>query len=192
MHVERRDFLKTGIGALASAGFPVWAKASGDSRDAVAINAPVSICVQAEGQWRKVRDEVSVSTGAVKLKTNRASWVRLTWDVQFAGDALVLCDAWERSYGDLSWRPIGSAGYSPWYFSVREGGATRCIGVKTGSAALCVWLIERNSLSLLMDVRCGCLDTLFDGRELVLAELVQTSAFSWLALAGRSSRIVFR
>lgn len=174
-HMDRRDFLKTGIGALASAGFPILTKATGGCRDTVDFNAPVSICVQSEGKWRKARDEVSVSNGVVSLKTSRASWVRITWDVQFSGDALVLGDAWERSYGNLFWRPIGIAGYSPWYFSVREGGATRCIGVKTGSAALCVWRIERNSLSLLMDVRCGCLDTLFDGRGLVLAELVQTS-----------------
>ena len=172
---NRRDFLK-GFGCVSAA---ILAKtdmaAECLSECGIAFDSPVSVCIQSDGKWRNVKDEVSVAKGVVKLKTDKASWVRITWDAKFAKDALVLCDAWERAYGDLCWRPIGIAEYSPWYFSVREGDVTRCIGMKTGAAALGSWSMDCNSLSLLLDVRCGCLDTLFDGRSLVLCELVQTA-----------------
>ena len=171
---DRRTFLK-GVGCVGAAAFAkIGTAATGSSGKIIDFDSPLSVCIRSDGKWRNVKDEVSVSGGIIRLKTDKASWIRLTWNASFSKDALVLCDAWERAYGDLCWRPIGIAEYSPWYFSVRDGGLTRCLGVKTGPAALCSWSIDCNSVSLLMDVRCGCLDTLFDGRAVVLAELVQT------------------
>lgn len=172
--MNRRNFIKFGSGAFVASAVPRPSKAA-NVVEGVDFDSPVSVCIQKDGKWSNVKDEVSIAGGVVKLKTDKASWIRITWDAKFSKDALVLGDAWERSYGDLCWRPIGIAEYSPWYFSVRDGEVTRCVGMKTCPAALGSWSMDCNSLSLLLDVRCGCLDTLFDGRQLVLCELVQTS-----------------
>ena len=188
--MNRRSFLKAGTGALAAAAMP--RPVEGAVRwGLLAFDLPVSLCICSEGKWRNVKDELSVENGAVRMKAPRASWVRLTWAAELPGDSLVLCDAWERAYGDLGWRPVGAGLWSPWYFAVRSGGETRCVGVKTGPAALCSWSISCNSVSLLMDVRCGCQDTLFDGREVRLCELVQTSGSgsAWDVLHGFCSRM---
>ena len=138
------------------------------------FDSPVAVTIQSEGMWRLPKgDEVEIVDGHVYLKTIRASWVKVTWAAQFAADATVLVDAWERVYGDLAWRPLSSVWCSPWYFTVREGELVRCLGVKTGPASFCSWTADRTSVTLLMDVRCGCLDTEFDWRRLELAELVQ-------------------
>ena len=137
-------------------------------------DSPLSVVIKVDGKWRSAKgNEVSVAGGQIRLKTDRAAWVRLTWSADFGPEAKVLCDAWERSYGKMSWQPIATPWCSPWYFSVRDGERTRCLGVKVQPAALCSWAADCSSATLTMDVRCGCRDTLFGGRELVLAEIVQ-------------------
>lgn len=133
----------------------------------------VSIC--ADGNWKDSAAEVSIENNSVYLTANHASWVRITWEADFSENALVLNDAWERSYGDLSWKSIGALGFSPWFFAVKENDVIHCIGVKTGPSALCSWTLTRKSVTLLMDVRCGCKDVQLDGRRLKMAELVSLS-----------------
>ena len=137
---------------------------------------PLSVSVKADGRWHKASGEISIENNAVYLTASHASWVRLDWSASFSPDARVLRDAWERTYGDIEWQPIGIPMFSPWYVSVRDGGMTRCFGVKTGPAALCSWSLNCNSISLLMDVRCGCKDTQLDGRRVLLAELVSSES----------------
>ena len=171
---SRRGFITTGAAAFVVTASPRVLQAA-ESMGNVPLDTPVSVCLCAEGKWRNAKDEVAVEKGAVRLRAAKASWVRLTWDFRIPKKSLVLCDAWERAYGNLCWRPIGAGSWSPWYFAARTGDVTLCLGVKTGPAALCSWKIDCNSVSLLMDVRCGCQDTLFDGRSVVLCEIVQTS-----------------
>ena len=174
--MDRRDFLKAGASAIATAavGCAGGVAEAACRRGVIDFDSPLSVVVKAGGKWRQARgDEVSVSGGRISLKADRVGWVRINWAADFGPEALVLCDAWERAYGKLSWRPIGTPWFSPWYFSVRDGGRTRCLGVKVQPASLCSWRGCRSSVTLTMDVRCGCQDTLFGGRSLVLAELVQ-------------------
>lgn len=174
--MNRRDFLKTGAGALAATAVTGAARAAAKegTKGVIDIDSPLSVVVMADGKWRTAKgDEVSVSDGRIRLKTDRAAWVRLTWAAKFGADARVLPDAWERTYGKHCWQPIATPWFSPWYFSVRDGGRTRCVGVKVQPSALCSWTGDCSSVTLTMDVRCGCQDTLFGGRELVLCELVQ-------------------
>ena len=136
---------------------------------------PNTIAICSEGKWRLASDEVSIVDNTVYLQTNCASWIKIEWDVNFSGNSLVLGDAWERSYADLRWKPIVEPAFHPWYFSVKDGDVTTCIGVKTGPSALCSWTATTATVAVLMDVRCGCVDTQFDGRKLKVAELVSLS-----------------
>ena len=132
----------------------------------------ISISIEKEGKWKLNAGEISFEENKIYLQTNCASWVRIEWATRFEPNARVLGDAWERSYGDLFWKPISQPAFHPWYFSVAEGDSTRCYGVKTGCSAFCSWTLTTNSITLLMDVRCGCIDTQFDSRKLMIAELV--------------------
>lgn len=137
-----------------------------------AFQLPLSITVKSEGAWHNNTNEVSIDGSKIILQTGCASWIKIEWAAHFESDALFLNDAWERTYGNVGWKRMEDFTYSPWYFSVIEGKEVHCYGVKTGPSAMCAWLVEKNRITLLLDVRCGCLDTLFDGRRVVLAELV--------------------
>lgn len=134
---------------------------------------PLCVSICSGKKWTADAGRVRIRDGVVSLTADRASWVRIDWAVDFAEEASVLGDAWERTYGDVGWKPIGQPGFSPWYFTVREKDRIRCYGVKTGPKALCSWTYTRNCISLLLDVRCGCLDTLFEGRTVELAAVVR-------------------
>ena len=168
--MNRREFLKTGSVAFAAAAIPAAAKA-GEDFD---WDNPVAVALAAGGRWRANKNEVAIKNGVVTLKCDKASWVRITWKAKFSPTALVMGDAWERTYGDVGWRSIGEPRFSPWYFAVRDGDETLCYGMKTQPGALCSWRYDVNSITLLADVRCGCLDTEFGGRTLKVAELVSS------------------
>lgn len=138
-------------------------------------STPISISICRENKWQKATSEVSLHNGSIFLETDRASWIKLDWKSDFAEDAIVLGDAWERTYGDVGWKPIGQPAFHPWYFTVREKDMIHCFGIKTGPSALCCWHAGKNYISLLMDVRCGCKDTQFEGRRVHLADLVSLS-----------------
>ena len=70
--------------------------------------------------------------------------------------SLVLSDAWERAYGDLSWRAPLNSRKMPWYFAGISGDKTFCYGVKTGANTFCCWTIENNNtIALTIDARNG-------------------------------------
>lgn len=133
---------------------------------------PKTICLKSEEKWRLSNSEVSLIDEEIYLQTDCASWVKIEWEADFSSHSLVLGDAWERTYGDVCWKPIFEPTFHPWYFSVKDGDVISCIGVKTGPSALCSWTVSERIVTLLMDVRCGCLDTQFEGRKIKLAELV--------------------
>jgi len=137
------------------------------------FDTPVCVSICRGKTWMADKGAVTIKDGVIRLRTDSASWVRIDWAVDFEKDAMVLADAWERTYGDVGWKPIGQPAFSPWYFTVREKEKIRCFGVKTQPNALCSWTYTANCICLLLDVRCGCLDTLFDGREAELATVVK-------------------
>lgn len=136
------------------------------------LKTPLSISINANGVWKDGENFVKIVNDKIVLKIDKASWVRIEWSANFSSSAIVVGDAWERAYGDIRWKPIQEPFFSPWYFCVKEQNLLKCYGVKTAPNSLCSWSANRNQISLLLDVRCGCVDTLFEGRELVLAELV--------------------
>jgi alpha-galactosidase len=79
----------------------------------------------------------------------------LRWKADPPAGWKYLGDAWERSYGDLEWRPLDASREMPWYFLAGDGKTTHGYGVMTGPAALCAWHTGPKEIALTADVRCG-------------------------------------
>lgn len=92
--------------------------------------------------------------------------------------ALVLGDAWERSYGDLQWRGIQPERPLPWYWLGTDPatGTTAGLGVRTRAGALCCWTVDEDGTTLWLDVRSGGLPVLPGERELAAATVVGVAA----------------
>ncbi|MDR1536670.1 MAG: alpha-galactosidase [Clostridiales bacterium] len=114
-------------------------------------------------------EELSVYIQALSSKIKQIS---LIWDEPFAPGVRILCDHWERSYGDLFFGPINPSQALPWYFAASYGRRTECLGVKTGSGAICSWLLTGGSVCLTLDARNGGSGVDLNGRKLLAATVV--------------------
>jgi alpha-galactosidase len=94
--------------------------------------------------------EVELSAPGAAVK-----YLDLGWNGGLPADWKYLGDAWERSYGDLEWRPLDPAREMPWYFLASDGTMTHGYGVMTGPAAMCAWRAGPDGVRLTADVRCG-------------------------------------
>lgn len=99
--------------------------------------------------------------------------IQLRWRRQLAKDVLVLGDAWERSYGDLEWRPLQAERVLPWYAMLHSEGRTSGMGVKTGAASFAFWQADPSGISLWLDVRNGGNGVSLGKRTLEAATIVQ-------------------
>jgi len=108
--------------------------------------------------------------------TSEVSVVRLSWRHRFPEGTLTLNDTWERSYGHLSWQPIGDRRVSPWYFLAHEGGKTAGYGIETGPGAIGCWEIRPDGYSLVLDLRAGGRPVRLSGRRLHACRLVTASS----------------
>ncbi|MFC4468601.1 hypothetical protein ACFPH6_29390 [Streptomyces xiangluensis] len=108
------------------------------------------------------------------------SKVALRWRHHPGGNrpALVLGDAWERSYGELQWRGIQPERPLPWYWLGTDPvvGTTAGFGVRTRAGALCCWTVDEDGTTLWLDVRSGGLPVLPGERELAAATVVGVAA----------------
>ncbi len=100
------------------------------------------------------------------------SRVVLHWSHATRPDALVLGDAWERSYGELHWTTPASRRPLPWYFLLRMAEETFGFGVETGAASIACWWIDHEGITLELDVRCGGNGVQLGRRTLHAATLV--------------------
>lgn len=100
--------------------------------------------------------------------------VALRWLRPLPAQALVLGDAWERSYGELQWRHRQPERVLPWYWLAHDPatGATRGMGVKVRPAAFCSWGTDEDGITLSIDVSSGGLPVLLEGRRLPAATVV--------------------
>lgn len=123
----------------------------------------------------RLRTELRGGVLQVYLTANesRPMFVRLFWDVQNGENTLVLGDAWERSYGELEFRPLKENDRPmPWYFIATDRTDCFCFGVKTGPNAFVSFRCDMNGLSATLDCRNGGCGAELGGRELLLAEFV--------------------
>ena len=112
---------------------------------------------------------VTARAGAAGL-----SRVVLRWPGGVAPAALVLGDAWERSYGDLQWRHLQPERVLPWYWLAHEPGSERTtgMGVRTRPGALCSWTVDEAGVSLWLDLRAGGQPVLPGDREIQAATVL--------------------
>ena len=139
------------------------------------------------GQWSQKTG--SIQTGKLQVKVSfinqnelqfelegECELISLTveWNNPFASGTHILCDHWERAYGDLSWRDDVSGQILPWYFlaASSDWSETSGFGVKTQPNALCCWQLNNNNMALKMDLRSGNQPVLLKNRKLPICTLV--------------------
>src|SRR5690349_20439584 len=114
--------------------------------------------------------EISWNDGVVEVTAERICRVSLRWSEKLPADALILGDAWERSYGDLQWRHLQPERLLPWYFLVHsEGTGTFGMGVDVQPNAFCAWTVDGDGYTLWLDLRNGGGPVHLGGRRLAAA-----------------------
>jgi alpha-galactosidase len=98
--------------------------------------------------------------------------IHLRWKVRFPADVLALGDAWERSYGDLEWRPLQAERALPWYTMLHSKEQTAGMGVKTGAGSFAFWQVDPSGISLWLDIRNGGNGVQLGDRKLQMATIV--------------------
>lgn len=104
--------------------------------------------------------------------TAAVSRVVLRWRGDASAVRSYLPDAWERSYGDLGWRPERAERVMPWSFLAATDRATTGYGVRVGPGALCFWTADRSGISLWADVRNGGTAIRLGERTLAVCDVV--------------------
>lgn len=107
---------------------------------------------------------------AVVVEADAVSRVHLRWRLDLATDALVLGDAWERTYGDLDWHSARPEQLHPWMVLVHSptaGSWGAGVDVRTGSFA--GWSVDPDGVSLWLDLRAGSDPVQLAGRALTAA-----------------------
>jgi alpha-galactosidase len=112
------------------------------------------------------------STVSLESPTLPVQRIHLRWKGRFPADVLVLGDAWERSYGDLEWRPLQAERALPWYTMLHSKEQTAGMGVKTGAASFAFWQVDPSGISLWLDIRNGGNGVQLGGRTLQMATIV--------------------
>jgi alpha-galactosidase len=117
---------------------------------------------------------VTVEKAAVYVSSRqkRVLRVRLHWPHAFTKAHRYLGDAWERTYGDLAWRPLEPERIFPWYFLAADGASVTAYGVKTNPAAFCFWQVDPSGVSLWLDLRNGGSGVELGKRTLLAATIV--------------------
>ena len=110
---------------------------------------------------------------AISAPATPVQRIQLRWKLRLAEDVLALGDAWERSYGDLEWRPLEAERAMPWYALLHSHGRTHGMGVKTGAASLAFWQADPAGISLWLDVRNGGNGVSLGDRTLEAATIVK-------------------
>ena len=122
--------------------------------------------------WKCAGTEVATAVRPDGLHVELAAlkedvrYLVLRWNRPLPSDWKYLGDAWERSYGDLEWRPLDADREMPWYFLAGDGRTTHGYGVKTGPAAMCDWKADTGGVALTADVRSGGLGVQLGNRRL--------------------------
>ena len=113
------------------------------------------------------------STISIESPSTPIQRVHLRWKCKFPSGVLALGDAWERSYGDLEWRPLQAERAMPWYAVLHFQGQTAGMGVKTGATSFAFWQVDPAGISLWLDVRNGSNGVQLGNRKLDMATIVQ-------------------
>ena len=119
-----------------------------------------------------IQTDANKSAVSLESPTLPVQRIQLRWRCRLPGDVLALGDAWERSYGDLEWRPLQAERAMPWYTMLHSQEQTTGMGVKTGAASFAFWQVDPAGISLWLDVRNGGNGVALGERMLELATIV--------------------
>ena len=99
------------------------------------------------------------------------SRVQLRWRRPIPSAALVLGDAWERTYGDASWQGVRPERLHPWTALVHDPDTdhTWGAGVEVRAGAFAGWTVDPAGVSLWLDLRAGADPVHLGDRELSAA-----------------------
>ncbi|MEV5965446.1 hypothetical protein AB0L70_27000 [Kribbella sp. NPDC051952] len=113
--------------------------------------------VRTGATWSAAGIDVTWSDGAIDVTAATISRVALRWSERLPAEALILGDAWERSYGDLQWRHQQPERLLPWYFLAHDPqtGTTTGAGVDVQPNAFCSWTVDSDGFTLWLDLRNG-------------------------------------
>jgi len=150
--------------------------------------------------WSAAGVEVTWSDGTIGVSARAVSRVAIRWSDPLPAEALILGDAWERSYGDLQWRHQQPERLLPWYFLTHDPrtGQTTGAGVDVQPNAFCSWTVDADGFTLWLDLRNGGGPTQLNGRTLTAASVqrFEDAGTPWLtlhaAVAAMSSRLPAR
>lgn len=120
---------------------------------------------------KKEKDAVGVN---IQSPSAALKEVQLFWRFAPGSQAKVMGDAWERTYADISFKPVNATGKMPWYTIVHDQQNATCFGVKTGCNSFCFWRISDGKLQLNLDTRNGGEGVLLGNRTLHAADIVTT------------------
>ena len=110
---------------------------------------------------------------SVASPSNGLCWVQMDWRHEWPKGAICLGDTWERSYGDLEWKPISvDERLSPWYFLVSDGERTDGYGIEVQPNALACWKVREAGYSLRIDLRAGSRPVRLGARSLDAVRIV--------------------
>ena len=127
-------------------------------------------CRDAEATFTQEPKSLSVDLTA---KIDRPQYVRIEWTFETEEDLYVLGDAWERSYGELTFRKLSENDRPmPWYFAATDQKQTFCLGVRTQPNAFVCFRYSRNGISALIDCRNGGAGVRLKGRSVRLCTFV--------------------
>lgn len=115
---------------------------------------------------------------ALYIEANQSlpCFVELFWQANTAPGAIVLGDVWERSYGDLQFKPLEANDRAmPWYFMATNEEETFCFGVKTQPNAFVSFRFTPEGVRALVDCRNGAAGVRLNGRRLELCTFIYKS-----------------
>ena len=156
--------------------------------------------VRTGATWSAAGIDVTWSDGTIEVTAKTVSRVALRWSERLPAEALILGDAWERSYGDLQWRHQQPERLLPWYFLVHDPrtGTTTGAGVDVQPNAFCAWTVDADGFTLWLDLHNGGGPTYLNGRTLTAATVrrFEDAGTPWqtlhAAVASMSTRLPAR
>lgn len=123
----------------------------------------------------KVSFEADGDTLAVFISADESKprFVNIKWNCSSHDDIYILGDAWERSYGDLEFLPIGKDSRNmPWYFIATDGRESFCLGVKTQPNAFVCFRYDKDCISAKIDCRNGSDGVSLCSQKLMLCRFI--------------------
>lgn len=112
---------------------------------------------------------------SVEAPDTHLARIALRWDEGVPEESRVLGDAWERTYGDVTWMGLVPDRILPWYWLAHDArsGLVYGAGVRVGPAAWCSWTVDVDGVTLWADVRAGQFPVELGDRRLEVARLVR-------------------